>query len=143
MFVKLKGTLDDGVEIDGLFLRRSRSREFQQVLDDAGSAASLTVGEVELTLHGFVEAFALADQFRNAKNGGEGIIELMRDAGKHLAHGCKFFRLDQLLLETLQVGNVAAREDNSFDFVPFVEQGAEIEKNTAPIAILMAHANFH
>src|SRR4030095_2181960 len=112
-------------------------------LNDAGSAARLPMCEIELALHGVVQAFALADEFSDTEDGGERIIQLMRDSGKHLAHRGQLFRLDQLFFETLQIRNITPGEHNSFDLVALVIQRAEVEQDTAPVALLVTDANFH
>ncbi len=66
----------------------------------------------------------------------------MRHAGKHLTHGGKFLRLNQLFFEAFQVRYVATREHHTFNFFAFVTQRAEVEKNLAPFTLLVAYAHF-
>ena len=98
--------------------------------------------EIELALEGFVRADAFAEEFCDAEDGGEWIVQFVGDAGEHLAHGGELFGLDELLLEALEVGDVAAGEDHAFDVAGFTGERAEIEKNAAPIALFMTNANF-
>ena len=83
-----------------------------------------------------VDALAIAQQFADAENGGEGIVELVSDAGEHLAHGGELFRLDELLFEALEFGDVAAGNDHAFDLAVFIEERAEIAAKAAPFALL-------
>src|SRR5580692_697494 len=98
--------------------------------------------EIELTLGRVVEADAFAEEFGDAENRGERIVELVGDAGEHLAHRGEFFGLDELLFEALHVCDVAAGNDDAIDFAGFVEERAEMAANLAPIAALVAHAHF-
>src|SRR6266700_820802 len=50
--------------------------------------------------------------------------------------------LDGLLLETLEVGHVAAGENDALDIPLFVAKRTEIESDAAPIALFVAYANF-
>src|SRR5438477_1064866 len=142
MFVKLQSPFNDGSEINAFLLRRGWTGKLQQILHDAGGAASLTVREVQLALHGIVKAFALADQFGNAQNRGQRIIQFVRDSSQHLAHGGKFFGLDELFFEAFEVGNVAARKNDTFNFVVFIKQRTEVEENAAPFGLFIANAQF-
>ena len=126
----------------GFFLRRGGTREFEKILDDARGAAGLAMRQIELALGGFVEACAFAQQFGDAQDGGERIVELVGDAGEHLAHGGEFFGLDELLFQALQVGDVAAGNDDAIDLAGFVEERAEMAADAAPFAVFVADANF-
>ncbi len=53
---------------------------------------------------------------RMAVEGGE---QLVRDTGEHLTHGGELFRLDELFLEPLKFGYVAAGKNYAFDFSSF------------------------
>ncbi len=66
----------------------------------------------------------------------------MGDAGEHLSHGREFLGLDELFLEPLEIGNVAAREDHAFDIALFIGERTEVETNAAPLAELVADTNF-
>ena len=66
----------------------------------------------------------------------------MGDAGEHLAHGGEFFGLDELLFEALDVGDVAAGNDDAIDLAGFVVERAEMAADAAPFAALVAHAHF-
>ena len=142
VFVQLEGAIDNAIEIDGFFLWRSGPGKLEKILDDASGAAGLTVSQFELALGGFGIRLAFAQQFSDAENGSEGIVELVGDAGEHLAHGGEFFRLNELLFEAFEFGDVAAGKDDAFDFSGFVGEGAEIETDAAPVAELVADANF-
>ncbi len=102
----------------------------------------LAMGHFKLTLGTFIDAFAIPQQFADAKNGGERIIQFVGDACKHLAHSGKFFCLDQLFFKALDFGDVAAGDDHAFDFSRFIEQGAEVTFQSAPFAILVANLSF-
>ena len=73
------------------------------------------MGQFQLAFGGIIGSFALAEKLGNAKDGSKGIIQLMGDAGKHLPHRGKFLRLDELFLQTLELGNVAAGENHALD----------------------------
>ena len=81
MLVQLEGAVDNVVEVEHLLLWGSGAREFQEVLHDAGGAAGLTVSHFELALGALVDALAIAQQFANAENGGERIIQLVSNTG--------------------------------------------------------------
>ncbi len=74
MIVKLKSPVYDAIEIQDLFLRRSRAREFEKILHDASSAASLAVGHFELTFGAVVHAWTIAKEFADAQNCGKGLL---------------------------------------------------------------------
>ena len=44
----------------------------------------------------------------------------MGDAGEHLSHGGKFLGLDELFLQTLEIGNIAAGENYALDIALFI-----------------------
>src|SRR5438309_6539360 len=90
-----------------LFLRRSGAREFEKILDDTSRAAGLTVRKFQLAFGGVVLSLALAKKLGDAKDGGQGIVQLVGDPGEHLPHCGKFFRLDKLFLQTLEIRNIA------------------------------------
>ena len=98
--------------------------------------------QVQLALHRIVQAFALAHQFRYAENRRQGVVQFVRDAGKHLANRGKFFGLDKLFAQPLQFGDVAPGKNHAFDLSAFIEQRAEVEEDAAPFAELVPHANF-
>src|SRR6202012_1133467 len=50
--------------------------------------------------------------------------------------------LDELLFEALNVGDVAAGNDDTVDFSGFVEERAEMAANAAPVTTLVTHAHF-
>jgi len=100
------------------------------------------MGHVELTLGAFVDAGTIAEKFADAKNGGERIIEFVSDTGKHLAHGGKFLGLDKLLFEALHFSNIAAGNDDTFDFPSFVDERAEVAAETADATFLVVNTNF-
>ena len=62
--------VDDDVEVQCLFLRRSRPRKFEKVLDDASGAASLAVSHFQLALGVVVHALAFAQKFASPQNRG-------------------------------------------------------------------------
>src|SRR5450631_4728948 len=99
------------------------------------------MGEVELALGGIVEAFAFAEEFGDAEDGGERIVEFVGDAGEHLSHGGEFLGLDELLFQALEVGYVAAGDDDAVDLAGFVAERAEMAADAAPLALLVADAN--
>src|SRR5258708_39848684 len=113
MFMELQRAVDDGAEVNGLFLRRGRTGKFQEILDDAGRAARLAMCEVLLTVHRFVQAFALSDQFGDTEYGRQRLVQFVRDAAKHMADGGRLLRLNWIYLQPLQVRDVAAGEHDT------------------------------
>jgi hypothetical protein len=142
VFVQLESALDDAIEVDGFFLRRGGPGEFKKILDDARGAACLTMRQFELAFGGFVLRWTISKQFRDAENSGERVVELVRNTGEHLAHGGELFRLDELFLEPLEIGDIAPRKDHAFDFSGFIRERAEIEADTAPLTQLVTYADF-
>ena len=98
--------------------------------------------EFKLAANGFVRNLLVAQDFGNAENGGQGIIQLVSDASEHLAHGGELFGLNELLFQALDFGDVAAGDDDAFDFPLLVEKRAEMAADAAPFAVLMPHAHF-
>src|SRR5437763_8127842 len=98
--------------------------------------------EIELTLEGFIRSGALAEKFRDAENRGERIVQFMGNAVEHLAHGREFFCLNELLFETFQISDIAAGKHHDFDVTGLVGKGAEVETDAAPVALLVAVAEF-
>ena len=93
----------------------------------------------ELALGALVDALAIAQQFANAENGGERIIQLVSNTGEHLTHGGELFSLDELLFEALKLSNVAAGDDHAFDLAVFIEERAEVAAKAAPLALFVAY----
>src|SRR6267378_1177386 len=120
VFLQLQRALEKVVEIEGLFLWRSGAREFQKILDDARGAAGLAVRQFQLASGGIIGSFTLAEKLGNADDGSKGIIQLMGDAGVHLSHCGKFLGLDELFLQTLEIGNIAAGENYALDIALFI-----------------------
>ncbi len=69
---------------------------------------------------GVIGPFALAEKLSNAEDGGQGIVQLMGDAGEHLSHGGKFLSLDKLFLQPLEIGDIAAGENHAFNIALFI-----------------------
>ena len=142
MFLQLEGALNEHIDVQRFFLRRSRAGKFQQILDNSRGAAGLPMSQFQLALHSFVGAGAFAKQFGDAKDGGEGIIQFVGYAREHLTHGGEFFRLDQLFFETLKIGNVAAGNNDAIDLVHFIEERAEMKTQAPPLTFFVTHAGF-
>src|SRR2546425_41357 len=140
MLLELQGSIDDGVEIQRLLLRRRRPRKFQQVLHDPRGAPGLAMRQLELPLRGLVCPSAFAKQFRDTEHGSERIIQFVRHASEHLSHRGKFLGLYELLLQPLELRDVPARNDHAFDLPCFVEERAEMAQNAPPVARLVADA---
>src|SRR5258708_39533570 len=66
----------------------------------------------------------------------------MSDTGKHLSHRGKFLGLNELFLQTLEIGDVAAGENHAFNIASLIGERAEIETNPSPLTQLVAHADF-
>ena len=90
---------------------------------------------------GFVGGL-VAQQFRDAQNGGQRIVQFVRDAGNHLAHGREALGLDELLLEPLLLGNVARRGDDAGDAPRLVMQRPRGGAEHPPRAVLVLRAVF-
>ncbi len=74
MLLQLESALDEHIDIQRLFLRRSRPGKFQQILHDARCAPGLAMSQFQLALHSLIGAGAFAKQLGNAKNGGKRIV---------------------------------------------------------------------
>src|SRR5882672_2872173 len=120
MFVQLERALEEVIEVERFFLRRSGARKFEKVLDDARGAAGLAVCELKLALGGVVGSFTFAEKFGDTQDGCQRIVQLMSDAGEHLSHRSKLLRLDELFLQTLEIGNIAAGENHALDAALFI-----------------------
>jgi hypothetical protein len=118
-------------------VRSSKSGKCSRVL--RGVAARLAMGEVQLAAGVFVGGL-VAQQFGNAQNGGQRIVEFVGHAGNHLAHGCEPLRLNELLLEPLLVGNVARRSDHAGDASCLVMERPRGGAEHAPGSVLMLGA---
>ena len=102
-------------------------------------AARLAVRQIELAAGSFVGGL-IAHQFRNAQDGGQGIVELVRDSRNHLSHGGQPLGLNHLLLEPLLIGNIARRSDDARDATRFILQGSRGGAKQVPGPILMLRA---
>jgi hypothetical protein len=142
VLVELEGAVHDGVEIERFLLRGGGPGEFEQVLDNAGSAASLAVSHVKLALGVLIGAGTIAEKFAGAEDGGEGIVQFVGNAGEHLAHSGKFFGLNELLFEAFDFRDIAAGDDHALNLAVFIEQRTEVATETAPFALLVADADF-
>ena len=76
--------------------------------------------QFQLASGGIIGSFTLAEKLGNTDNGSKGIIQLMGDAGEHLSHGGKFLGLDELFLQPLELGNIAAGENYTLDIALFI-----------------------
>ena len=97
------------------------------------------MSEVQLPGRSFVGGL-VAQQFRDAQNGGQRIVQFMRHAGDHLAHGREALGLNELLLEPLLFGNVARRSDHAVDAPRFVMQRPRGGAEHTPCAVLVLRA---
>ena len=100
------------------------------------------MGELQLAFRGLVGCDSLTKKFCDPEDGSERIIQLVRHTSKHLSHGGEFFGLDELFLETLEIGDVATGKHHTLNITFFVGERTEIETDTAPIPELMADAHF-
>src|SRR6266446_4530934 len=142
MLVQLQSALDEAVDVERFLVRGRGARELEEILDDARGAARLPMGEFQLSLGRVIGAFPLSEKLGDAEDSGERIVQLVGDAGEHLAHGGQFFRLDELLLKAFEVSNIAAGKNHAFVLALGIPERAEIKTNPAPFTKLMADANF-
>src|SRR5439155_25993783 len=103
MFVKLECALEKIAEVKRLFLGGSRAREFEKILDDTRRATGLAMRKFQLAFGGVVLSLALAKKLGDAKDGGQGIVQLMGDAGEHQNHCGKLLLIDNVHLLTLDI----------------------------------------
>ena len=97
MFVELDRTLKQIGQVQQGIARRGGVRKHQQAFHNMRGASGLAVGEIELAARILVFGL-IADHFRDAQDGRQRVVQLVRDSGNHLAHGSEPFGLDQLLL---------------------------------------------
>src|SRR6266852_6107214 len=142
MLVQLQSALYEAVDVERFLVRRRRARELEKILDDTSGAARLPMREFELALGWFIGPFPFAEQLGNAEDGGKRIVQLVGDAREHLSHGSQFFRLDELLLQTLEVGNIAAGKNHTLVLTFGIPERTEIKTNPAPFTELVADASF-
>src|SRR4029077_2415195 len=106
-----------------------------------GSATSLRKHEVCMAAHRIVGG-PFADEFADAEDCCERIIELMRRAGKHLSHGGEFFALGELLLHLNLFGHVTGGGDNAGNAAILVEDGRGAGAKRPPRAVFVRCAVF-
>src|SRR5437899_12669687 len=96
------------------------------------------MGELQLAFRGLVGCDSLTKKFCDPEDGSERIIQLVRHTSKHPCHGGEFFGVDELVLETLEIGDVATGKHHTLNITFFVGDRAETETDRAPDAELMA-----
>src|SRR5260370_12206696 len=87
VFVQLEGSLEEAIDVERSFLRRSRAREFEEILDDTRGAPRLAVGKIQLALAGVIGSVAFAEKFGNTEDRRERIVQFIGDTIEHLPHG--------------------------------------------------------
>ena len=141
MFVKLQAALNQFAQIEANLARLGRARKSQEALHDLSGAARLAMGNFELPARGIIFR-GIAQKFGHAEHRGERIIQLMGDAGNHLAHSRKPFVLNQLLLHALGVGRIACRRDNAGDAAGSIHKRARGSPEQAGFTIVPADEKF-
>src|SRR5579863_3156405 len=99
------------------------------------------MGEVQLAAGVFVGGL-IAQQFRDAQNGGKWIVQFVGNAGDHLAHGREALGLNELLLKPLLLGDVARRSNYAGDPTRLVMERPGGGAEDAPRTVLVLRAVF-
>ena len=97
----LQNVLDELVHGDGLAFRLLAARETQERLHDFRAAFGGLEDHVEMAAV-LVAHVGVLEHFGKAHDGGQRVVQFMRDARDELADGGKFFTLDQLPLRSLE-----------------------------------------
>ena len=98
---------DHLVEIDHQALGFVFAREHQQILYDPGSTFGLGMDLLQILAYPFGQAGIAQQQLGIARDAGEWIVELMRDAGDKLADRGELFGMQELLFEAAALGQIA------------------------------------
>src|SRR5579862_2027617 len=101
VFTKREHLLHDGREIDGLIAAHTLSRKAKQVVDNPVHAAGFA-DQLRQLIASVRCCNGIVDQLAISHDRGQGIVEFMGDSGQQLAHGCQFFRADELLMQGLE-----------------------------------------
>src|SRR5713101_2553796 len=125
------GALQDGVELDELALRRHLAGKAEQVLYDLLGALRLLQNHTQITARAFGELGIFHQEVGESEDGGEGIVDLVSDAGDQLSDGSHFLGVHELGSQYGGVGDVGHDYVHVADPAVFSADGAEIDGELA------------
>ena len=111
--LEVDDALDEWPDRRGMTFGRSLPREIEQATDDPSRPVGLVDELVGHRLHVRGQARIGAQELAEADDRGEGVVELVGDAGDEQADGLHLLRLDELLLEAFLVRQVADEDQDS------------------------------
>ena len=94
------------VQVQARALGRSLAGEGEQVADDATRPLRLLVDHPQVATVARSQLLLLEQELGEPRDRGEGVVELVRDAGHELADRGELLALDQLGLHRLLLGDV-------------------------------------
>src|SRR5882724_1056925 len=89
------------------------SHESQQSLNAFASAHRLTYDNLEMSSGLFAQRFIRQGNTGKSHNGVKGVIYLVPDARNQLPDGGHFFRVENLIAQTLICGDVGQHDDDA------------------------------
>ena len=121
---QLQHSLEQGVQVHQALLGLAPSREREQVLDDLRRALGFAVDGLHVVA-GLLVQVAIEQQLGEAGDAGQGVVQLVRDAGDQLADARHLLRLQQSLLHQVLFRHVAQDDDDARFAEPTVVAVAE------------------
>src|SRR6266852_4025873 len=119
----------------GRLVVKKGSKTLGRISGGIRGPAGLLVNQFELAARPWLLG-PLAEHVADGKDGGERVIELVGHTGDHLPHGGELFRLQDLLFEAVELGDVTGGSDDAGDAALRVFDGAGHGAEQTPGAIL-------
>ena len=104
---------DDLVQIEDAILERLAAAEGEELAGEGAGALGGALNFGDLVCDGAFHGSGAEEEIAVAENGGEEIIEVVRDAAGELAEGFHLLRTDHLIVQLLARGDVHERADQA------------------------------
>ena len=109
----MHGALQDGIELNGLALRRHLAGKAEQVLHDLLGALRFLQNHAQIAARAFGDLGIFHQQVGESEDGGERIVDFVGDAGDQLSDGRHFFGVHQLGAQHRRIRDVGHDHDDA------------------------------
>ncbi len=134
-------SLDDGVEVQHLRLEQLVAAEREQLARERGRPLRRLLDLLRAGAQRVVLAQLLEHQVAVAADGGEDVVEVVRDPAREAAHGLQLLRLAELILEVAALGDVPPDHENPGRRSGVVADGGGAALDQAPASALVADSH--
>ena len=132
---QLHGADENCVELQRFALRRHRTGEFEQVLDDFLGALSLLKDDAQVLARAFRQIGVLQKQVGETENSRERVIDFMGHSGDELADRRHFFGVHEFGLQHGRIRNVSHYDDDAGHGSLLIAHRAEVDGKLAQAPI--------